>query len=137
MPAKRPSYKPLHKGLVVKHWEALLASGISLNVYCIRNGLYRSELITGVIKHLPEQWEKFRGAVGPILEATCLRCGRHFYPNLGNQKFCTYACREHAYRQTPEGTEYNRAKTRRWRAAKKAERLQELASGDETENPER
>lgn len=136
---RKPSGKPLRRELAVKHWQDLLASGLTLSRYARRGKLFRGELVASFIKHVPQEWEEHKGKLGPILEGSCARCGRQFYLNWGNQRFCGGTCRDQAWRSKPEVIEYQRAKTARWRQDhpdRPDRKRRQISSGDETQNSE-
>lgn len=75
-----------------QHWFAMLDSTYTLNKYCRKNGVLRSQLILAVQKFFPQEWEQKKGRIGPIVTGNCEHCSLFFYANIGGQKYCGGTC---------------------------------------------
>lgn len=123
--------KPLTKKETAQHWQAMLDSSYTLNLYCRKNKIYRSVLILAVQKFFPDEWERKKGVIGPIKTGTCNHCGRTFYANIGGQKYCDGRCARNRWvAKTPAYREAKRVQT------KAAVERRKLASQNAKEDPQ-
>src|SRR5687768_11435946 len=82
------------KAELVRHWQAMLDSTLTLRIYCHRNRLTLDSFVKGMRKWLPQEWEAKKNGIGPIPEKSCRACTLPFYPRTSRQQYCCQACRD-------------------------------------------